>query len=129
MTASSDADGLAASLPVNDLYLEIAKPTRDDEENGRANIECSECAALLNIFDNEVIVVGTADHPGEPYCDKCAEKVAKAFPGNVHDRREDAEALLREPADTLHEALAQSVLAHSDIAIRLSTLASRMVRR
>lgn len=114
---------------MNDLYLEAAKPDRDDDENGRAGIECSECAAPLDILDDGVIVVSTADDPGEPYCDKCAEKVAKAFPGNIHDRREDAEALLRETADTLHEALAQGVLAHSDIATRLSTLAARMVRR
>lgn len=114
---------------MNDLYLETAKPSHDDDENGRADIDCSECGAPLNIFDDEVIHVSTFDDPGEPYCDKCAEKVAKAYPGNVHDRREDAEALLRETADTLHEALAQSVLAHTDIATRLSTLASRMVRR
>jgi hypothetical protein len=114
---------------MNDLYLETAKPNREDEENGRADIECSGCAAPLNIFDDEVVVVSTADDPGEPYCDKCAEKVAKAFPGNIHDRREDAEALLRETADTLHEALAPGALAHSEIATRLSTLAARMVRR
>jgi hypothetical protein len=114
---------------MNDLYLETAKPCRDDEENGRADIECSECAAPLNIFDDEVIDVGTADELGEPCCNKCAEKVAKAFPGNVHDRREDGEALLRETADTLHEALAHEALANSEIATRLSTLAARMVRR
>lgn len=110
---------------MNDLYLETAKPC----ENGRADIECSGCAAPLNIFDDEVIVVGTADDPGEPYCDTCAEKEAKSYPGNVHDRREDAEELLRETADTLDEALAQVVLARSDIATRLSTLAARMARR
>ena len=114
---------------MNDLYLETAKPSCDDEENGRADIECSECAAPLNIFDDEVILVSTADDPGESYCDKCAEKVAKAFPGNFHDRRDDAEALLRETADTLHEALAQGATAKSEIATRLSTLAARMVRR
>ena len=114
---------------MNDLYLETAKPSRDDEENGRADIECSECAVPLGIFDDEAIVVSTADDPGEPYCDKCAEKLAKAFPGNVHDRREDAEALLQETVDTLHEALAQGVFEHPDIATRLSTLAARMARR
>lgn len=114
---------------MNDLYLETAKPSRDDEENGRADIECSECDAPLNLFDDEVFIVSTADDLGESYCGKCAEKVVKAFPGNVHDRREDAEALLRETADTLQEALAQGVLVHPDVAIRLSTLAARMVRR
>ena len=114
---------------MNDLYLGTAKPNREDEENGRADIECSECAAPLNIFHNEVIVVSTADDSGEPYCDKCAEKVVKAFPGNIHDRREDAEALLQKTADTIHEALAHGVFARSDIATRLSTLAARMVRR
>jgi hypothetical protein len=112
---------------MNDLYLETAKPDRDDEYRG--GVECSECAAPLNILDGGLIVVSTADDPGEPYCDKCAERVAKAFPGNIHDRREDAEVLLRETADTLHEALAQGALARSDIATRLSTLAARMVRR
>src|SRR5450759_1819666 len=112
---------------MNDLYLETAKPDRDDENGG--GVECSECAAPLNILDDGLIVVSTADDPGEPYCDKCAERVAKAFPGNIHDRREDAEALLRETAPALHEARAQGVLAHSDIATRLSTLAARMVRR
>lgn len=114
---------------MNDLYLETAKPCRDDEENGRADIECSGCSASLNIFDDEVIVVGTADDYGESFCDKCAEKVANSYPGNVHDRREDAEALLRETADTFHEALARGLLARSDIATRLSTLAARMARR
>lgn len=114
---------------MNDLYLETAKPSRDDEENGRVDIECSECAAPLNIFDDEVIVVGAADELGETCCNRCAEEVAKAFAGNVHDRREDAEALLRETADSLHEALAQGALANSEIATRLSTLAGRMVRR
>jgi hypothetical protein len=112
---------------MNDLYLETAKPDRDDEYGG--GIECSECAAPLNIFDEEVIVVGTADDPGELCCDKCAEKVAKAFPGNVHDRREDAEVLLRETANALHEARLRGALAHSEIATRLSTLAARIVRR
>jgi hypothetical protein len=111
---------------MNDLYLETAKPDGGDHEDGRAAIECSECAVLLN---DGVIVIGTADAPGELCCDKCADRVAKAFPGNIHDRREDAEALLRETADTLHEALAQGVLAHSDIATRLSMLAARIVRR
>ena len=113
---------------MNDLYLETAKPSQDNGENGRADTECSGCSASLNIFDDEVIVVGTADDPGEPYCGTCAEKEAKSYPGNVHDRREDAEALLRETADTLHEALTQGVV-HSEIATRLSTLAARMVRR
>jgi hypothetical protein len=112
---------------MNDLYLETAKPVRDDENEDV--VECSECAAPLNILDDRVVVVSTADDPGEPYCDKCAENVAKTFPGNIHDRREDAEVLLRETANALHEARLQGVLAHSEIATRLSTLAARMVRR
>lgn len=109
---------------MNDLYLETAKPGRDD-----ADIKCCRCAAPLDIYNDEVIVVSTADDPGELYCDKCAEREAKAFPGNVHDRREDAEALLRETADRLHEEIATGTLAHSGAAARLSALAARMVRR
>lgn len=114
---------------MNDLYLETAKPCRDDEENGRADIECSGCSASLNIFDDEVIVVGTADDYGESFCDKCAEKMANSYPGNVHDRREDAEALLRETADTLYEAITQGLLSRLEITTRVSTLAARMRRR
>ena len=114
---------------MNDLYLETAKPNRDDEENGRADLECSDCAVPLNIFDGEVVVVSGADDYGTLYCNKCAERLAGAFPGVVHDRREDAEALLRDATDTLHAALAESGVANPEIATRLSTLATRMARR
>lgn len=113
---------------MNDLYLETAKPGRDEGESGGTHIECSGCAAPLDIYNDEVVVVSTADDPGELYCDKCVEKEAKAFPGNVHDRREDAEALLRETADALYE-FATGALVHPGAAIRLSALVARMVRR
>jgi hypothetical protein len=113
---------------MNDLYLETVELTHCDGETELIT-ECSGCAVPLDIFEGEVIVVSTADDPGERYCDKCAEKEAKAFPGNVHDRREDAEALLRETADTLHEELAAGAFSHPFTATRLSALAARMVRR
>src|SRR5450759_2426932 len=110
---------------MNDLYLEIAKPDRDDANGG--SVQCSECAAPLNILDDRVVVVSTANDLGELYCDECAENIAKAFPGNIRDRREDAEALLRETADVLHAARTQGVLAQSDTATHLLALAARMV--
>ncbi len=114
---------------MNDLYLETAKPNRDDEENGRADIDCSDCAEPLNIFDGEVVVVSKSDDQSALYCHRCAERLAAAFPGVVHDRREDAEVLLREATRMVHAALAGGGVADPETATRLSTLANRMARR
>lgn len=83
---------------MNDLYIE-SRPFSDDD----ADLECDECGCYIvevNRDPERVCIAYTAEEAAtpQPLCDGCTDNLADSYKGNVHDRREDAEALLREVA-------------------------------
>lgn len=99
---------------MNDLYLTIA-----DLPDDCADLECDSCGLYVANINPEIdgvcyyVAAFTAEEAELPerLCNTCADIKAKTYPGNVHDRREDAEHLIDSLAEWICWLVPRSVSA------------------